>query len=395
MSGAVTRGIGEFWTPQPERFGKLLWESKPFHKNNKAEDYEVWMVVFWLLKTGRQFTSKSIWQWAGRSNRFVKPIIEQVQAAFAQWARAEGAHSARTPKALKKHTPQRDMAASVDEACTPKALKKHTPSTPPVSTSARATTDNKQQKQQSSSSTKASTSEAAGTTAAPVAEQIPEPAEAPAPAPEPIPMPPAEETDGVMEEETSPEADPRQLKLEVAFAAVGNHTRLAGTALWMLGMRRLGDLAVLQSRGDLCGQLEGLRSGSSSHPKLVPVLEAVATGKGIARIASTAQAVLRYHGLAYEGATSSAQAAPLKPWEEPCRDAPQDVAGDALPFFLASQYLVIEDIWPRIQQAGGGWPELRGWLDARVQQPDLVVEAIRTNHPALGGDPFAATELAA
>lgn len=89
--------MNEFWIPFPERYCQELWQQKPFSSSNKCPEAFLWAVVFWLEKTNRKYTQRSLRAWSGRSKDFVRRVSTDACESHQAWKdRPLTAHSSPT-----------------------------------------------------------------------------------------------------------------------------------------------------------------------------------------------------------------------------------------------------------------------------------------------------------
>ena len=211
-----------------------------------------------------------------------------------------------------------------------------------------------------------------------------------APTPEPIPMPPAEETDGVGEEETlSSEQKLRKLPINEAFKAAGlsNHFSMqCARALYAADLQSLEAVLILSSgRGSLIGQLKQLARepfvegmAQSRADALVFIKER----RAVVQVADRVDTLLSALGVSYDSEREPKARGPRRLWHKPdaTRRRPKvDFYDDrmAAGCWLDSVSADLEELYTAIKATpGAGRAELRAWLEWRTREVDLALEIL-------------------
>lgn len=312
--------MNEFWIPFPERYCQELWQQKPFSSSNKCPEAFLWAVVFWLEKTNRKYTQRSLRAWSGRSKDFVRRVSTDACESHQAWKdRPLTAHLPPTDRPLTAHqdtvkTEVVEEASPTHRPLTAHSSPTHRPEVTPIYARATTTTDTK---------TKTTTT---------------------------------------TEASWLPDA-------------------VAECALRMLGIKSIDDLCAYETRDHLCGDLVALRRVKPTTHLEDEVSRLVVMRGGIPQIATVAQAALRRAGRSFgERSKQPVVDASAPIWEQPWQGQVAVVA-DALraKLWLQSNRSEVESCLQQIKATpGAGRAELLQWLSRRVNQPDNVLPMVES-----------------
>ena len=128
-----------FWVPCLESDAEDAWSSDW----ERAPAMVIRVVVFWLLKTGRPYSQRSIRRWSGRSSNFVRPIVHSAEEMWSAWsARSGQSHSESAQSPVRVH-PDIVVSGDVEESESAQSPVRVRSESAPLSTSRARETDNR------------------------------------------------------------------------------------------------------------------------------------------------------------------------------------------------------------------------------------------------------------